>query len=266
MNGLLPVICCAAGAGLVGGALIFYRLRHKLPRRRLLAFAALPMLLAGVVALTPFVRSAFKSKPLRDWQVLAERRATAEELRLLRESFPGMTGQVDREVYHHLGRFKLAITGFENEAEAKAFWEFRKNQTRHLHLYNGNTHMELYGYFSELSAMIWAEFKPDPLIRRCAALAANGIPLRWIVRQEPEPGQEYIGLFYKTLTSFGYLELLLAEHQPAGSGEWLQIPEESDGWMLYVPFPDAPNMLETLQEIMTKPIPRNFCPPEILSL
>lgn len=265
MNGLLPIVFCAAAAALVGGALVCYLLRGKLPRRKLLAVALLPALLAAGTALIPFLSAFGREKP-RDWQVLKERRASDEELKLLRESFPGMTGQADREIYHrHYGRFMLAITGFENEAGAEAFRAFRSRQTGNLHLCKDGTHIEVYGRRHDLNVLVWAEFKPDPLIRRCAALVAHGVLLRWIL-QEPESSRDNVRLLYKIWTNYGYVELLLPVKPSEVPDNWFPIPGEPEGRMMYVPYPDAPDLREPLLEMMRKPVPEHFCPPEILRL
>lgn len=266
MNGLLLLTIFCAGITVLTGGLLVFSLRRRVSRRTLALLSALVVLLSAGAAGLPFLSAFNRFSHLKNWQVIGEKRATAEEVRLLRESFPGMTGQADREIYHRsYGKFMLAITTFETEAEAKSFWEFRRRQTMNAQLYNGPTHIEIYSRRPSLTALIWAQFKPDPAIRHYAALVTQGVHFLRLIQEIGIP-RDNIKYLYTSWSNYGHLSLLVPETPRNIPEHWFMDPRMPEVWINYTPNPDSPDRFQKILAMMLAPIPKQFCPPEILRL
>ncbi len=264
MKALLLVILCAAAALVVGGLTVF-SLRRKLRRGPYIALWILLAVLVMGAVLLPVGMAMGHWHRHHDWQVIHEQQATAAELKLLRRSFPGVVAQTDRRIYLNNGSFMLAITRFETEAQAQAFWNFRYRQTMNLHLYNGTTHIELYSRDANLRALLWATFKPDPAIRRYASLVQNGV-LFWRIAQDSEPVSDNIEILYHSLSSYGQINLALLKNPAEIPEGWQAVPENPGLAMEYLPMATAGSFQEKLMDMLQKPLPERFCPPEIFAL
>ncbi len=264
MKALLLVILCAVAALVIGGLTVF-SLRRKLRRSFYFALWILLAVLVSGAVLLPVGMAMGHWHRHHDWQVIHEQDATAAELDLLRRSFPGIIAQADRRIYFNGGNFVLAITRFETEDQAQAFWNFRYRQTMNLHLYNGPVHIELYSRDTNLQALLGATFKPDPAIRRYASLVQSGV-LFWRLAQDSEPVSDNIEILYHSLSSYGQINLAVLKNPAEIPEGWQAVPGSPGLAVEYIPMATAEAFQEKLMNMLQKPLPDHFCPPEIFAL